>query len=131
VRTPDRYVELIKAGKSPTAAGEHLDDAARRFEALALSLRTPAGVPADALDDGDGALDGLVDWRDGRAVLTVRGRLLANEVTARLRSDGACGVPGTMPEMSQPAGVPFPLQDSPLSSDALAVALGAAPDAGR
>jgi len=31
-------------------------------------------------------LDGLVDERDGRAVLTVRGRLLANEVTSRIAS---------------------------------------------
>jgi hypothetical protein len=31
-------------------------------------------------------LDGLIERRDGRAVLTVRGRLLANEVSARIRS---------------------------------------------
>ena len=45
-------------------------------------------------DDPD--LDGLVERRDGRAVLTVRGRLLANEVTVRLVTgpqDGAAGQP--------------------------------------
>ncbi|MGB7050357.1 MAG: radical SAM family heme chaperone HemW, partial [Acidimicrobiales bacterium] len=76
VRTPDRYVELVRAGRSPVAAGEYLDAEARRFEALALCLRTPAGVPAYALDDDvngdgddvddlDGTLDGLVERRDG------------------------------------------------------------------
>jgi putative oxygen-independent coproporphyrinogen III oxidase len=83
VRTPDRYVALVAAGR-PTVAGEEvLTDGQRRFEALALSLRTPAGDPADALAE-DPDLDGLVARRAGRAVLTVRGRLLANAVTARL-----------------------------------------------
>jgi hypothetical protein len=57
----------------------------RDFEALSLTLRTPAGVPTDTLAAHDD-LEGLVDRRDGRAVLTVRGRLLANEVTTRIRS---------------------------------------------
>ncbi len=57
----------------------------RAFEELSLMLRTPRGVPWDALTRVD-ELDGLVDHREGRAVLTVRGRLLANEVTTRIRS---------------------------------------------
>jgi oxygen-independent coproporphyrinogen-3 oxidase len=131
VRTPDRYVERVQAGRSPMAAGEYLDAEARRFEALALSLRTPAGVPADALDnddnnvdDVDDTLDGLVERRDGQLVLTVRGRLLANAVTARLRSVGVARPPGTMPGMSEPAAVPLSLPDSPLSSSALVAAVG-------
>jgi hypothetical protein len=44
------------------------------------------GVPADAFDPDDLAeLDGLVVVRDGRATLTRTGRLLANEVSLRLR----------------------------------------------
>jgi hypothetical protein len=62
---------------------EVLTDGQRDFEGLVLALRTPAGVPADALAH-DEALEGLVDRVDGRAVLTVRGRLLANQVTTRL-----------------------------------------------
>ncbi len=84
VRTPDRYVALMAEGCPTTAGEEVLTEAQRRFEALALSLRTPAGVPADALAD-EPELAGLVDRVDGRAVLTVRGRLLANAVTTRLQ----------------------------------------------
>ena len=44
------------------------------------------GVPADAFDPADlDRLDGLVEVRDGRALLTRRGRLLANEVSMHLR----------------------------------------------
>jgi oxygen-independent coproporphyrinogen-3 oxidase len=83
VRTPDRYVALLGEGRDPTAADEVLTASQRRSEALALSLRTPRGVPPAALPD-DEDLVGLVERRDGRAVLTVRGRLLATAVTARL-----------------------------------------------
>ena len=41
------------------------------------------GVPAEALPVDD--LDGLVEVDRDRAVLTRRGRLLANEVALRLR----------------------------------------------
>ncbi len=83
VRTPERYVDLVASASSTEAAGEDLSDAVRRREGLELSLRTSAGVPADALDlDG---LDGLVEVRSGRARLTRHGRLLANEVALRLR----------------------------------------------
>jgi len=83
VRTPERYIEAIEAGRTPEAAREVLTPSQRRFEELSLALRTPRGVPWGAIDD-TGDLAGLVDRRGDRAVLTVRGRLLANEVTARL-----------------------------------------------
>jgi oxygen-independent coproporphyrinogen-3 oxidase len=88
VRTPDRYVALVEADRSTTAAEERLDPAERRFEALALALRTSDGVPDRALPDHPD-LDGLVDRTRGRAVLTVRGRLLANAVTTYLVDPGA------------------------------------------
>jgi oxygen-independent coproporphyrinogen-3 oxidase len=83
VRTPDRYVALIGEGRAGTAGEEVLTDRQRQFEALALRLRTPAGVPESALSH-DPELSGLVIRVDGRWVLTVRGRLLANSVTRRL-----------------------------------------------
>jgi oxygen-independent coproporphyrinogen-3 oxidase len=86
VRTPDRYVALVHSGASPVAAEERLDESQRRFERLALLLRTPAGVPAEALS---GDLDDLVTIEAGRAVLTRRGRLLANAVSARLVDPGS------------------------------------------
>jgi putative oxygen-independent coproporphyrinogen III oxidase len=83
LRTPERYVSAIAAGGSALAGEEVLTGEQRRFEGLALGLRTPSGVPADALPPDD-RLDGLVDRVGGRAVLTVRGRLLASAVTSRL-----------------------------------------------
>lgn len=84
VRTPERYVALASARESTEAAGEDLDDDTRRIEALQLSLRTRDGVPIGALPVEE--LDGLIDVRDDdRVVLTIDGRLLANEVALRLR----------------------------------------------
>jgi oxygen-independent coproporphyrinogen-3 oxidase len=83
VRTPDRYVQLVAEGRSTEAAGEDLDPETRRLEGLQLALRTRDGVPVGALDT-DG-LDGLVAARGDRLVLTRAGRLLANEVSLRLR----------------------------------------------
>jgi hypothetical protein len=46
-------------------------------------VRTRAGVPAGSLPVEE--LDDLVEVTSDRAVLTVRGRLVANEVALRLR----------------------------------------------
>ncbi len=84
VRTPERYIEAVTARRSAEAAGERLDADERRLEALQLAVRTRDGVPAAALPVGElGDLVAVGD--DDRAVLTVRGRLLANEVAVRLR----------------------------------------------
>ncbi len=85
LRTPDRYIEAIAAGSSPEAGHERLDGDDRRLEALQLLVRTAAGVPISALDLQDPALEGLVSVQGDRVVLTVQGRLLANEVALRLR----------------------------------------------
>jgi len=84
IRTPQRYIEAVEDGRSATAGEEVLTESQRRFEGLALALRTSHGVPASVVPD-DPDLVALIERRDGRAVLTRRGRLLANEVTARLR----------------------------------------------
>jgi oxygen-independent coproporphyrinogen-3 oxidase len=83
VHTPERYIAAIADGRSPEAAGERLEPGARRLEALQLAVRTRAGVPASALPIDE--LDDLVALDRDRAVLTVRGRLLANEVALRLQ----------------------------------------------
>jgi oxygen-independent coproporphyrinogen-3 oxidase len=83
VRTPDRYIELVRAGEPVEAAGETLDTPTRRFERLELMLRTREGVPTEALD-GE-ALPGLVERHDDRWILTRRGRLMANAVSLHLR----------------------------------------------
>ena len=93
LRTPERYLAAIAAGTSPEAGSETLDPNTRSDEALVLSLRTAAGIklpPADAEPGGvaaciDELVDlGLLDRSGDRAVLTRRGRLLGNEVAARL-----------------------------------------------
>jgi oxygen-independent coproporphyrinogen-3 oxidase len=87
VRTPERYIDLVASGQSTIAAGEHLDPATRSLEALELSLRTRSGVPASALPgwEDDPVLADLVSSAgEDRVVLTLRGRLLANEVAMRL-----------------------------------------------
>jgi oxygen-independent coproporphyrinogen-3 oxidase len=87
LRTPDRYIEAVERGSTVEAADERLDDEGRALEALQLLLRTRAGVPAGALDADD--LPGLVAPAPDdaeRLVLTVDGRLLANEVALRLRA---------------------------------------------
>jgi oxygen-independent coproporphyrinogen-3 oxidase len=92
VLTPERYLAAITGGRSPEAGREVLTEEQRGFEALALALRTPRGVPWETLAHDDG-VRGLVERRGDRAVLTVRGRLLANEVTTRLRE--VSGVTGS------------------------------------
>jgi putative oxygen-independent coproporphyrinogen III oxidase len=86
VRRPERYLQAIASGGSPVAGSETLSAEVRAFERLALGLRTPAGVPAWALPE-EPELDRLVRRGDGRAVLTVAGRMLASEVATRLIPD--------------------------------------------
>jgi oxygen-independent coproporphyrinogen-3 oxidase len=83
LRTPERYIEAVRDGRPTEAAGETLDAETRRLEGLQLALRTAGGVPVGALD-GD-ALPGLVERTGDRWTLTRQGRLLANEVSVRLR----------------------------------------------
>ncbi len=89
VRTPDRYIDLVSRGESVEASSETLDDATRRFEGLQLALRTRDGVEREAFDDEtlDLLAELVVDHPHDprRVVLTRRGRLMANEVSLRLR----------------------------------------------
>jgi oxygen-independent coproporphyrinogen-3 oxidase len=75
----------------PPGGAESLDAAVMTSERLILGLRTDRGVPASALR---GPRDGVLRWAmdasllriddDRRARLTTRGRLLSNEIFARL-----------------------------------------------
>jgi len=94
VASPGRYIDRVRDGLPAVAMSERLDPAARELESLQLALRTRDGVPAAALPDSD-ELAGLVERRAGRAVLTRRGRLLANEIAIRLQPPPAtAGAPG-------------------------------------
>ncbi len=87
VRTPERYIERVAAGRSPESGNETLDGSARRDEALTLALRTRDGgfIDPARVDTADELVAAGLLTRAGNAVaLTRRGRLLANEVTVRL-----------------------------------------------
>ncbi|MBB5856198.1 radical SAM family heme chaperone HemW [Amycolatopsis umgeniensis] len=94
VKHPARYAASLAAGDSPAAGRELLTDEDRHLERVMLELRLSEGLPLGALDD-DGraearvaAAEGLLDQSalDGqdRAVLTDRGRLLADGLVRRL-----------------------------------------------
>lgn len=86
VRTPERFVELVRQSGVAESANETLDPEQRRTEALQLILRTRHGVPVEAFDPSVlEILEGLVSIEQGRARLTRAGRLMANEVSMRLR----------------------------------------------
>jgi oxygen-independent coproporphyrinogen-3 oxidase len=94
VKHPARYASLLAAGDSPEAGREVLTEADQQLERVMLELRLSEGLSLDALDE-DGvrearvaAAEGLLDSStldtSGRAVLTDRGRLLADGVVRRL-----------------------------------------------
>jgi oxygen-independent coproporphyrinogen-3 oxidase len=92
VRTPDRYVALVDEGRSTEASSETLAAGERALEGLQLRLRTVDGVAPSAFSADDAAelLDlGLIEPGGRGLRLSVRGRLLANEVALRLVAVGA------------------------------------------
>jgi putative oxygen-independent coproporphyrinogen III oxidase len=93
VKHPAAYAARVAQGQSPAQAREVLTEGDRRLERIMLELRLSDGLPSAALDcDGMeaarmAAADGLLDprrLREGRAVLTKRGRLLADAVVRSL-----------------------------------------------
>jgi oxygen-independent coproporphyrinogen-3 oxidase len=87
VRTPDRYIELIRRGESPLGGEEFVDETSQRFERESLALRTSRGVPLEAFDSLE-EIKHLVHVDHGRVTLTPRARLVANQVIVRLKSAG-------------------------------------------
>ena len=108
VKNPAAYAARLRDGRSAAYAGEILDEDTRELERVMLGVRTSegielAGLPgtrqtgeAGALLDAgvasggrvaaliaDGLIDGAAALR-GRAILTLRGRLLADYVTREL-----------------------------------------------
>jgi len=82
IRTPDRYIKSINEGTSIVADEERLDEPTRAFEKLELALRTAEGVPTTSLPVEQ--LEGFVEVVGERAVLTQKGRLMANDIATRL-----------------------------------------------
>ncbi len=93
VRHPSAYAELIGSGRSPAQAREVLDDDDRRVEDVLLRVRLREGLPLSALTESGLAVarratqDGLAEpaaLAEGRLVLTLRGRLLADALVRDL-----------------------------------------------
>lgn len=108
VKNPAAYAARLRDGRSPAYAGEILDEDTRELERVMLGVRTSEGIELAGLpgtrqaDEAGAALgagsvsggrvaaliaDGLIDGAAalrGRAILTLRGRLLADYVTREL-----------------------------------------------
>jgi putative oxygen-independent coproporphyrinogen III oxidase len=97
VKHPATWASRLDDGLSPAAAREVLDEPTRRLERIMLGLRTDSGaslhdVQAALPEDAHARVRELVDnglvqeepVRQGRVVLTRRGRLLADAVTLRV-----------------------------------------------
>lgn len=104
VRTPERYIALVAAGASTDAGAEELEPHERERERRMLALRTSRGLGADlpgalapagseggtGTGTGGGSVPTLIHaglleaTSEGRVRLTLRGRLLANEVSLAL-----------------------------------------------
>ena len=93
VKHPHAYASALAEGRSPGFAREVLDADARRMEDILLRLRLADGLPLAVLSElgrkeADAAVDeGLLQPAPlalGRAVLTRRGRLLADGLAIRL-----------------------------------------------
>ena len=93
VRHPAAYAARLAEGVSPAHAREVLDEDARRVERVLLGIRLREGHSLDDLSPVGrvaaerGVVDGLLDpaaHQNGRAALTLRGRLLADAVVRDL-----------------------------------------------
>lgn len=90
VRTPERYVDLVRRGDSVEAAFEQLAADQVAAERVQLAIRRREGVSradiasAKQAEIDDFVNEGLLTVDNDRVMLTRRGRLLANAITLRL-----------------------------------------------
>ncbi|CNE17554.1 putative oxygen-independent coproporphyrinogen III oxidase [Mycobacterium tuberculosis] len=90
VKHPAAYASRLAEGTTPAHAREILTDEDRHIERIMLELRLAQGCPTALLDDKPvrRAIDeGLLEpapYSEGRAVLTLKGRLLADAVVRDL-----------------------------------------------
>jgi oxygen-independent coproporphyrinogen-3 oxidase len=91
VKHPAAYTSRLAEDATPAYAREVLGTADRRFERIMLELRLAEGCPLDLFEDAAAVRravgDGLLvpeEYEAGRAVLTLRGRLLGDAVVRDL-----------------------------------------------
>ena len=93
VKHPNLYKEKIQSNLSPIADSEVLEEIQIASEKLMLSLRLPSGVEKESLNQDQisdlsdyvesGHLD-LLNWNQGRATLTLEGRLIADQILRQI-----------------------------------------------
>ena len=90
VKHPATYSDMLKRGESPIADSERLTEHDRHVEAVMLGIRLRSGLDLATLNSSErtrasrAVADGLLEFRSDRAVLTDRGRLLADAVVRDL-----------------------------------------------
>lgn len=96
VKHPTTYAKLLSEGSLPSTDGEELSAVERQEERAMLELRLRDGLSLDVIKDlnhqpakaiSELVADGLIDGKSalsGKAVLTLRGRLLADFVLRKL-----------------------------------------------
>jgi oxygen-independent coproporphyrinogen-3 oxidase len=81
VKHPAAYADRLATGQSPAQDAELLDDADRALETIMLGLRLREGIDVGHLTNVEPMVEGgLLTVEAGRAVLTLKGRLLADHV---------------------------------------------------
>ena len=93
VKHPNLYKERVLANQSPVADSEALEELQIESERLMLSLRLPSGVDKQSLNElqlaelssyvESGHLD-QANWNQGRATLTLDGRLIADRILRQI-----------------------------------------------
>ena len=93
VKHPNLYKERVLANQSPVADSEALDELQIESERLMLSLRLPSGLDKQSLNElqlaelssyvESGHLD-QANWNQGRATLTLNGRLIADRILRQI-----------------------------------------------
>jgi putative oxygen-independent coproporphyrinogen III oxidase len=93
VKHPNLYKEKVLLNQSPVADSELLEELQIESERLMLSLRLPSGVDKQSLNEQQiselssyvesGHLD-LANWNQGRATLTLDGRLIADRILRQI-----------------------------------------------
>ena len=93
VKHPNLYKQKIDAKESPVADSEDLKELQIESERLMLSIRLPSGVEKNTLNEQQiSDLSGYVesghldkgDWDNGRATLTLNGRLIADRIVREI-----------------------------------------------
>lgn len=92
---PKTYLDALVEGKSPAVGNEFLSEDDKATESVMLRIRMREGVALSAFTNAQRAvLDGFYQrglflaeqWRSGRGVLSLEGRLLADQIVREVLS---------------------------------------------